>query len=243
MEEVIFEIVENKKIGKDVYLLVLEGSTKSICRAGEFVNVKVNGFYLRRPFSVCYYDENRLYLLYKILGKGTEELSQYSPKEKLNILVGLGNGFDVQTCKKPLLLAGGIGIAPMIGLVKQFQKLGIEPTLLYGAQSANDLVLKDWLINHLKVIFTTDDGSFGFYGNVLDYLYQNKIDYDVYYACGPQRMLQGLAQVSPNGYLSLEARMGCGFGACMGCSIQTTQGPKRVCKEGPVFRADEVIFE
>lgn len=243
MEEVIFEIVENKKIGKDVYLLVLEGSTKSICRPGEFVNVKLDGFYLRRPLSVCCYEENRLYLLYKILGKGTQELSQYQPKEQLNILVGLGNGFDIQTTKKPLLVAGGIGIAPMIGLLKQFQKLGIEPALLYGAQSLDDLVLKDWLQEHVNVIFTTDDGSFGFHGNVLDYLHQNKIDYDVYYACGPQRMLQALAQESSNGYLSLEARMGCGFGACMGCSIQTTTGPKRVCKEGPVFRADEVIFQ
>ena len=157
-------------------------------------------------------------------------------------LVGLGNGFDVTKAKKPLLVAGGIGIAPMYNLAKRFNELGIKPTLIYGARSKDEIVLLDEFEKLCNVIVCTDDGSLGFKGTSVFYLEKNKVEYDYYYSCGPYRMLQALAEYSKNGCVSLEARMGCGFGACMGCSIKTTNGPKRVCKEGPVFMASEVEF-
>ena len=154
----------------------------------------------------------------------------------------VGNGFDISKSNKPLLIAGGIGIAPLIGLARAFNRKNIRPTIVYGAAKGNDLVLLDELSLLGKLIVTTDDGSYGYKGNVVTYLKEHNIDFDKYYACGPQVMLKYLSMYSKEGYVSLEARMGCGFGACMGCSIETVNGPRRVCKEGPVFKSDEVIF-
>ena len=242
MKNVILKIKENKQLSNDIYLMKLEGDLSEIKNSGEFVEIKLDNYYLRRPISVHNYSKNELTLLYKVLGRGTNDLSKYQIGKELDVLVGLGNGFDISKSNKPLLIAGGIGIAPMYNLALKFNKLGIKPTLIYGVSRESDLVLIDEFSKICNLIICSDDGSHGFKGNVVSYLKENKIDFDKYYACGPQIMLKYLKQYSENGYVSLEARMGCGFGACMGCSIETTHGPKRVCKEGPVFEASEVLF-
>ena len=242
MKNVILEIVENTKVSHDVFLMRLAGDLSSIKNSGEFVEIKLEGYYLRRPISVCEFNENELVILYKVLGHGTLDMSTYEVGKKLDVLIGLGNGFDMNKSKKPLLVAGGIGIAPLIGLAKRYNELGIKPTLVYGAAKEADLVLVEELKKYTNLHITTDDGSVGYKGNPVGFLKENNIEFDYYYSCGPQVMLKFLAQLSSNGCVSLEARMGCGFGACMGCSIQTVNGPKRVCKEGPVFEASEVIL-
>ena len=242
MKNVILEIIENIQVSSDVYKMRLAGDLTSIKNSGEFVELKLDGYYLRRPISVCEFSDNELVLLYKVLGHGTLDMSTYEVGRKIDTLVGLGNGFDITKSTKPLLVAGGIGIAPLVGLAKRFNETGIKPTLIYGAAKESDLVLVDELKNYTNLYITTDDGSVGYKGNPVGFLKENEIEYDYYYSCGPQVMLKYLALHNPNGCVSLEARMGCGFGACMGCSIQTVNGPKRVCKEGPVFEASEVIL-
>ena len=174
-------------------------------------------------FYLNLYRDNKLDLLYKVLGHGTRDLSTFEEGTKIDTLIGLGNGFDINKAKKPLLIGGGIGIAPLFGLCEAFNKMGIKPTLVFGARSANDIVLLEELEKLANVIVCTDDGTLGFKGNVIECIKNNNIDFDYYYACGPHKMLEFLAKAYPNGCLSLEARMGCGFGACMGCSIETTK--------------------
>ncbi len=242
MKNVILTIDKNIQVGSDIYLMTLQGDLSEIKNPGEFINITIPGYYLRRPISVCDYSKNHIDLLYKVLGHGTRDLSTFEEGTKIDALVGLGNGFDITKSKNPLLVGGGIGIAPMIALAKAFNEKGIKPTLVYGARSANDIVLVEELKQYTNLYICTDDGSLGFKGNVIECIKSNKFKFDYYYSCGPQKMLEFLAKAYKNGCVSLEARMGCGFGACMGCSIETTNGPKRVCKEGPVFEASEVIF-
>ena len=222
--------------------MTLVGDTKAIKNSGEFINITVPNYYLRRPISVCRYSDKHVDILYKVLGHGTKDMSSFEKGMELDVLVGLGNGFEVKENIKPLLVGGGIGIAPLFALAQKFNELGIKPTLVYGARSKDDIVLVEELQKLCNVIVCTDDGTLGFKGNVIDCIKNSNIDFDYYYSCGPYKMLQFLSMAYPNGCVSLEARMGCGFGACMGCSIQTTKGPQRVCKEGPVFEATEVIF-
>lgn len=245
MREEIFSLEDNKRITKDVVLLTLKGNTSSIKGAGQFVNIKLKNQYLRRPISIFNLEENKLQLLVKILGNGTLELSNLKKGEELSILIDLGNGFDLTRSKKPLLIGGGIGIAPLYELGKEFNKLGIKPTFIFGFKNKDEIMMIEEYSKFGEVIITTDDGSYGYKGNPVNYLNDsnNHLDYDHYYACGPLIMLKFLTKDFKNGDVSLEARMGCGFGACMGCSIKTTNGFKRVCKEGPVFKADEVIYE
>ena len=243
MENVVLKIASNKQVGKDVFEMILEGDLSSIKNPGEFVEIKLDGYYLRRPISVCEFNKDSLTLLYKVLEHGTKDMSAYKEGKELDVLVNLGNGFDISLSKKPLLVAGGIGIAPMFALARRFNELGIKPTLIYGAAKKEDIVLVDKLNELTNLILCSDDGSVGYKGNPVSYLKEHNVEFDKYYACGPQVMLKYLALYSTSGYVSLEARMGCGFGACMGCSIKTINGPKRVCKEGPVFEASEVIFE
>lgn len=240
MENVILEVAYNNKVGQDIYQMRLLGDTKAIKNYDEFIEIKLDGYYLRRPISVMDFGDGYVDILYKVLGHGTKDMSSYMPGLKLDVLIGLGNGFDITKSKKPLLIAGGIGVAPLIGLAKGFNKLGIKPTFIYGARSKDDIVMTDLIKEYADLKICTDDGSLGFKGNVVSYLKSLNVDHDYYYACGPQVMLKFLALDFTNGEVSLEARMGCGFGACMGCSIETTSGPKRVCKEGPVFMASEV---
>lgn len=242
MKNVILEVKYNKQLSKDIYLMRLAGDLSEIRNPGEFVEVKLDNYYLRRPISVHSYSEKHLDLLYKVLGHGTKDMTYLKEGTKLEVLVGLGNGFNIDESVKPLLVAGGIGIAPMYALIEKFNQKGIRPTLLFGVSRESDLVLLDEFSKISDLIICSDDGSKGYKGNVVSYLKEHKLDYDYYFACGPQVMLKYLKEYDENGYVSLEARMGCGFGACMGCSIMTTSGPKRVCKEGPVFKASEVIF-
>lgn len=242
MKNVILTIEENIRVGKDIYLMRLSGDLSEIKNSGEFINITIPGYYLRRPISVCDYSNTHIDLLYKVLGHGTKDLSTFDAGVKIDALVGLGNGFDITRSKNPLLVGGGIGIAPMFALAKAFNNIGIKPTLVYGARSNEDVVLVEKLKEYVNLYICTDDGSLGYKGNVVNCIKENKFKFDYYYACGPQKMLEALAKSYKNGCVSLEARMGCGFGACMGCSIETTNGPKRVCKEGPVFEASEVIF-
>ena len=242
MENVKLTIEKNIKVGKDIYLMTLVGDTKAIKNSGEFINITVPNYYLRRPISVCRYSDKHVDILYKVLGQGTKDMSSFEKGMELDVLVGLGNGFEVKEKIKPLLVGGGIGIAPLFALAEKFNELGIKPTLVYGARSKDDIVLVEELQKLCNVIVCTDDGTLGFKGNVIECIKNSNIDFDYYYSCGPYKMLQFLSMAYPNGCVSLEARMGCGFGACMGCSIQTTKGPQRVCKEGPVFEATEVIF-
>lgn len=242
MKEIIFEIIENKIITSDVYQMVLSGDASAIKHSGEFVEMQIPNKYLRRPFSVCDFTKNSLTILYKILGQGTKEMTKYPLGTKLNLLIGLGNGFDVTISKKPLLIGGGIGLAPLYHLAKEFKKRGITPQILLGFKNKEEIYYKEEFAALGEVIITTDDGSEGYQGNVVTYLREYKPEFDYYYACGPQVMLKYLSLENKNGFVSLEARMGCGFGACMGCSIETTNGVKRVCKEGPVFMASEVLL-
>lgn len=242
MQNVKLTIESNIQVGKDIFLMKLVGDCTAIKTPGEFIEITIPGYYLRRPISVNDFSNNHVDILYKVLGHGTKDLSTYEDGIILDCLVGLGNGFDTSKSKNPLLVGGGIGIAPLVGLAKEFNKLGIKPTLVYGARSKDDIVQVEELEQIAKVIICTDDGSLGFKGNVIECIKNSNIDFDYYYACGPYPMLKFLSLAYPNGCVSLEARMGCGFGACMGCSIETINGPKRVCKEGPVFEASEVKF-
>lgn len=242
MENVKLIIEKNEQVGKDIYLMTLKGNTKAIKNPGEFINITVPNYYLRRPISVCMYSDTHVDILYKVLGRGTNDMSKFPKGMELDVLIGLGNGFTIKHDIKPLLIGGGIGIAPLFALAQAFNKLGIQPTLVYGARSKDDIVLLEQLKKLCNVIVCTDDGSLGYKGNVIECIKNNNIDFDYYYACGPYKMLEFLSKAYPNGCVSLEARMGCGFGACMGCSIETVNGPKRVCKEGPVFEATEVLF-
>lgn len=242
MKNVVLKIESNQPVGKDIYLMRLVGDLSNIKNPGEFVEIKLPNYYLRRPISVCDFSSNHVDLLYKVLGHGTNDMTNYPVGMELEVLVGLGNGFDLSKAKKPLLIGGGIGIAPMFGLAKAFNELGIKPKIIYGVGKQSDLVLIEELEKLGDLIICSDSGEVGYHGNVVSYLQENNVDYDYYYACGPQVMCKYLKALTDKGCLSLEARMGCGFGACMGCSIETTNGPKRVCKEGPVFEASEVLL-
>ena len=241
MENVKLTIDKNVKVGSDIYLMRLVGNTSAIKNPGEFINIIVPNYYLRRPISVFNFGDGFVEILYKVLGHGTKDMSTFEKGMVLDVLVGLGNGFALKDCK-PLLVGGGIGIAPLYALAKAFNKQGIRPQLVYGARSKNDIVLVEELKELCDLYIATDDGTLGFKGNVIDCIKANNLDFDYYYSCGPFKMLEFLSKAYPNGCVSLEARMGCGFGACMGCSIETTNGPKRVCKEGPVFESNEVLF-
>ena len=242
MKNVVLKIESNQPVGKDIYLMRLVGDLSNIKNPGEFVVINLPNYYLRRPFSVCDFSNTHVDLLYKVLGHGTKDMTNYPIGTELEVLVGLGNGFDLTKANKPLLIGGGIGIAPMFGLARAFNELGIKPKIIYGVGKQSDLVLIEELEKLGDLIICSDSGEVGYHGNVVSYLKENNVDYDYYYACGPQVMCKYLKALTDKGCLSLEARMGCGFGACMGCSIETTNGPKRVCKEGPVFEASEVLL-
>ena len=240
----IYEILENKLLVKDVYKMKLKGDTKYIKLPGQFINIKIDGCYLRRPLSVSDYDENTITVIYKVVGKGTETMSKMSSGEKLDILTGLGNGFNKnQSGQRPLLIGGGVGTPPMYNLCKELIKEGKNPIVVLGFNSKEDVFYEDEFKNlGAEVYISTVDGSYGTKGFVTD-IVKNLEEYTYYYACGPMPMLKAVYEgVKTDGQLSFEERMGCGFGACMGCSIQTTEGTKRVCKEGPVFRKEEIIW-
>lgn len=244
MKQTIFSIISNKCIAKDVYLIKLEGDTSAITAPGQFVNIKIDGLYLRRPISICDYSEKDLTLIYKVVGKGTDMISCMKKGETLDILTGLGNGYNIERSgDTPLLIGGGVGVPPLYNLCKKLVNTNKKVNVVLGFNSKEDVFFE----NEFKdlgsnVYVTTVDGSYGQKGFVTDVL--PSIDYSYFYACGPEPMFRALSKtVKTKGEYSFEERMGCGFGACMGCSCKTLTGNKRICKEGPVMKSEEIIWE
>lgn len=242
MKEVFYTVAENAPISPGVYRLRLLGDTTAITAPGQFLELKLLGFFLRRPLSVCDWDEGSVTILYKVVGGGTDWLSRCAAGDVLSALSGLGNGFDPAACKDvTLVIGGGIGVPPMYGLAKRLLAAGKTPVAILGFNTAGERFYDDaFRALGVQTIVATADGSLGVRGFVTDALPER---YDGFCACGPLPMLRALCAASDKpGFLSLEARMGCGFGACMGCTIETVNGPRRVCKEGPVFRKEELVW-
>ena len=243
MKQSFFEIKENINIADSVYKMTLCGDISDITSPGQFVNIKLDGFYLRRPISVCDAQDDKLTLIYKTVGQGTEKMSALESGARLDLLTGLGNGFDVNASgENPLLIGGGVGAPPMYLLCKRLREQGKSVTAVLGFNSSSDV----FLVNELealgaRVLLATADGSAGARGFVTDILPE---DYSYFYACGPEPMLRALYEKTvTEGELSFEERMGCGFGACMGCTCKTKYGNKRICRDGPVLKKSEVIFD
>ena len=240
MKQVKMTVTENSLLARDVYRLRLAGDASGIERPGQFVNLLLEGFFLRRPISVFDWTEDSLTLIYKTVGQGTAHMSRLSPGTELDVLTGLGNGYDTGLSgEKPLLLGGGVGVPPLYALAKKLREEGKQVRAVLGFRTAADAFgLTDFEALGCETAVTTEDGSLGRKGFVTDALPDA---YSFFYACGPLPMLRAVWRTcKPSGQLSLEERMGCGFGACMGCSIQTQSGPKRICREGPVFRKEEL---
>ena len=238
MNEVTYTIAENAPIAPGVFRLILTGDTSAITAPGQFLDLRLPGFYLRRPISVCDWDETRVTLLYKVVGGGTDWLSRCPAGQTLDALSGCGNGFDVAACGAAvLLIGGGIGIPPMYGLAKRLLAAGKTPVAVLGFNTAAERFCEaEFQALGVETIVATADGSYGVRGFVTDALPEQ---FDTLCACGPLPMLRALcARTGRPGQLSLEARMGCGFGACMGCTIDPVTGPTRVCREGPGFRRE-----
>ena len=243
MKQVIFEIISNTALTRDVYRMVLSGDTSAITAPGQFVEIALPGKFLRRPISVNDWGENRLTLIYKVVGHGTEQMSLLPAGTKLDVLTGLGNGYDTsKSGDAPVLVGGGVGVPPLYGLCKTLLRQGKHPRVVLGFNKASEIFLADeFRALGVEVSIATADGSVGTKGFVTDVL--KALPFSYFYACGPLPMFKAMeAAVTASGQYSMEERMGCGFGACMGCSIQTKSGAKRVCKDGPVFPREEVFF-
>ena len=241
MRQEYFEILENKPLTDSVYRIVLKGNTEAVL-PGQFVNVALEHLFLRRPLSVCDVEADRLTLIYKVVGKGTEYLRTLK-EEKLDVLCGLGNGYDLNVEEENiLLLGGGVGIPPLYYLAKELRKKGKNLSVVLGFNTKEEIFYEEEFRKlGCEVKVTTADGSYGIRGFVTDAIGEN---YGYFYACGPLPMLKAVYhQCKTAGEFSLEERMGCGFGACMGCSIKTKEGFKRVCKEGPVFKKEELLWQ
>lgn len=239
----ILTVISNKPLTKDVYKMKLIGNLSDINFPGQFINVALDGLSLRRPISVCDVSGNELTIIYKVVGKGTEMMSRLSEGKKLDALIGLGNGYDLSnTQKQAALIGGGVGIPPLYLLCKRLLESGKKAEVIMGFNTSEEIFYYDeFCALGANVTVTTVDGSRGIKGFVTDAM--DKIKYDYFYACGPLPMLKAVEKTAATkGEISLEERMGCGFGACLGCSIKTVNGFKRVCKEGPVFKKGEVIW-
>ena len=243
MKQGIFEIVENIPLTDNVYRMVLQGDTSAITAPGQFVNIQLDGLFLRRPISVCDVQGDLLTIIYKVVGKGTRQMSQMN-EGKLDVLTGLGNGYDLSTAgDRPVLIGGGVGVPPMYLLAKELIKQGREVQVILGFNTKEEVFYEDqFKALGAAVTVTTVDGSYGIKGFVTDAL--KNMQYTYFYTCGPEPMLKAVYQASAtSGQMSFEKRMGCGFGACMGCSCKTITGYKRICKEGPVMRKEEILWE
>ena len=243
MKQSIFEIIENTALTSNVYRMRLAGDTSAITAPGQFVNIKLEGKFLRRPISVCDCKDGELTIVYKVVGKGTEQMANMHVAEELDILTGLGNGYDLTVSgDKPLLLGGGVGVPPMYMLAKQLIAEGKDVTVILGFNKADEIFYEmEFRALGANVIVATADGSYGIKGFVTDALPE---DYTYFYTCGPEPMLKAVWKATKtSGQMSFEERMGCGFGACMGCSCKTLTGYKRICREGPVMRKEEILWE
>ena len=243
MKQSLFSIVSNTALTDNVYKMILSGDTSAITAPGQFVNIQLSGKFLRRPISVCDYDGETLTIIYKVVGKGTEQMAAMLPGETLDILTGLGNGYDLAPAgDHPVLLGGGVGVPPLYHLAKQLLALGKEVTVVLGFNTASEIFYEqEFQALGCKTFVTTVDGSYGKKGFVTDALPEH---YTYFYTCGPEPMLKAVYRATcTSGQMSFEQRMGCGFGACMGCSCKTLTGSKRICKEGPVMRKEEILWE
>lgn len=240
----LYTVEENHNITHDTYEMVLSGNTEQIRNPGQFVNILIPGFTLRRPFSVTTWENSHFRITYKVVGGGTEVLSGLEKGEQLDILTGLGNGFDVESAGDcPLLIAGGSGISPIYGLAEILKRRGITPIVLMGFASIRDVTYDDDMrALGCHVLVATEDGTCGIHGLVTDAMAGIQT-YSYVYCCGPEEMMKTVYKTAKtDGQFSFEARMGCGFGACMGCSMMTKSGTKRICKDGPVFRKEDLLW-
>ena len=243
MTQGIYEILSNVPLTGTVFEMVLGGDTNAITAPGQFINIQLAGKYLRRPISICDWDENTITIIYKVVGSGTQQMSEMKAGETLDVLVGLGNGYNTEKSgDAPVLLGGGVGVPPMYGLCKALRAQGKEVQVILGFNT-KDEVFYEQQFKELgaKVTVTTADGSYGVKGFVTDAL--ATMDYSYFFTCGPMPMFLAIEKVAvTSGQYSFEERMGCGFGACMGCSCKTKYGNKRICKDGPVLEREEIVW-
>ena len=243
MNQSIFTIESNIPLTSCVYRMVLSGDTSAITAAGQFVNIRLDGMFLRRPISVCDYDDTTLTIVYKVVGKGTEAMSKMAPGTRLDILTGLGNGYDLSLSgDKPVLLGGGVGVPPMYNLAKKLLAQGKTVTVILGFNTRDEIFYEEeFKALGANTLVCTADGSYGTKGFATTPL--DALDYTYFYTCGPEPMLKAVYKATnTSGQMSFEERMGCGFGACMGCSCKTLTGYKRICKDGPVMKKEEILW-
>ncbi|MBQ7935166.1 MAG: dihydroorotate dehydrogenase electron transfer subunit [Clostridia bacterium] len=243
MKQGIFKIQSQEKIAKDVFRMVLAGDSSAITATGQFVNILLEGKYLRRPISVCDWSADTLTLIYKVVGGGTEQMSKMEAGEELDILSGLGNGYNTaKSGEHPLLIGGGVGVPPLYALCKKLIAEGKKPQVILGFNTAEEVFLaEEFEALGAAVTVATADGSRGVKGFVTDAM--KELEYDYFFTCGPEPMFRAIEKIAKtSGQYSFEERMGCGFGACMGCSCKTKYGNKRICKEGPVMEREEIIW-
>lgn len=237
-----YKVLLNKSLTKDVYKMILEGDTQYITAPGQFINIALDGKFLRRPISVCDYDDKTVTIIYKVVGEGTKQMMSIPIGTELDILTGLGNGYDITKSTKPLLIGGGVGVPPMYNLAKTLIDAGQKLIVVLGFNTKDEVFYENEFKNlGCKTIVTTVDGSYGVKGFVTDAM--TDLDYDYFYTCGPLPMFKAIYNATNvSGQFSFEERMGCGFGACMGCSCKTKYGNKRICKDGPVLVKEEIIW-
>ena len=243
MKQSIFEIKTNEPLTSTVYKMTLSGDTSPVTAPGQFVNIKLEGQFLRRPISVCDCEDGLLTLIYKVVGRGTEQMSKMLSGEKLDLLTGLGNGYDTTlTGDHPLLLGGGVGVPPLYMLAKQLRSEGKTVSVVLGFNTKDEIFYEnEFKALGCDVTVTTADGSYGVKGFVTNAM---DVDYTHVCTCGPEPMLKAVYKAcTTDGQFSFEERMGCGFGACMGCSCKTITGYKRICKEGPIMRKGDILWE
>lgn len=241
----LYRIVSNTALTPAIYRMVLEGDTQYITRSGQFINIELEGKFLRRPISVADYDGKTVTIIYKVVGRGTDQMASMRAGEMLDILTGLGNGFSTENeAKRPLLVGGGVGVPPMYNLCKRLIAEGKKPMVIMGFNTADEIFYYDEFRSlGAEVYCSTVDGSKGTKGFVTDVIREKSLTFDYLYTCGPLPMLRALYDATEvDGEFSFEERMGCGFGACMGCSCKTKYGNKRICKDGPVLKREEIIW-
>ncbi len=255
MKQGLFTIESNRRLTQSVWEMVLAGDTSACQKPGQFINIKLDGLFLRRPISVCDYDDKHIKIIYKVVGKGTEQLAEMQPGETLDVLTGLGNGYDISKAgESPVLIGGGVGVPPMYGLLKALNEQRLSASVggagatvnpirvILGFNTADEIFYKEEFEKvGAEVLIATVDGSAGTKGFASDVL--KELDYSYFYTCGPMPMFRAIEAVAKtSGQYSFEERMGCGFGACMGCSCKTKYGNKRICKDGPVLEREEIIW-
>ena len=245
MKKSLFTVEHTRQLTADTYEMILSGDTSAITAPGQFVNLDLPGHFLRRPISICNWTDEALMLLVKVVGEGTKDLVRSVPGTELDVLSGLGNGFDIsKSGAHPVLAGGGIGIAPLYGLAQRMLEAGLEPTIALGFRTAKDVYYLDEFVKlGCRLLIATEDGSMGTKGFVTDCI-KAVPECDYVFTCGPLPMLKAVHSLPQlkDGQFSFEARMGCGFGACMGCTIPTTDGYKRVCKDGPILFKEEIVW-